>query len=188
MLSVCTAESKTRAGKYEHKTLFCTNTNKKVLLPATNGDTNVPLRATKSHWELQLQSFLKLTVDGGGWSTSGFPRQKSPPGPFDQEAFCGQACQVTNKNPLGSRSVRVLNELLRIFIVVPCCMLFHCCTVLHVVSLLYLAACCFIVVPCCVLFHCCTVMHVVSLLYRAACCFNLFFIAPTHALHYTLKY
>ena len=27
-----------------------------------------------------------------------------------------------------------------------------------------------------------------SLLYRAACCFNLFFIVPTHALHYTLKY
>ena len=25
-----------------------------------------------------------------------------------------------------------------------------------------------------------------SLLYRAACCFNLFFIVPTHALHYTL--
>jgi hypothetical protein len=26
-----------------------------------------------------------------------------------------------------------------------------------------------------------------SLLYRAACCFNLFFIVPTHALHYTFK-
>jgi len=47
----------------------------------------------------------------------------------------------------------------------------HCCTVLHVVSLLYRAACCFIVVPCCVLFHCCTVLRVVSLLYRDACCF-----------------
>ena len=27
-----------------------------------------------------------------------------------------------------------------------------------------------------------------SLLYRAACCFNLFFIVPTHAIYYTLKY
>jgi hypothetical protein len=50
-------------------------------------------------------------------------------------------------------------------------MLFHCCTVLHVISLLYRAACCFIVVPCCMLFHCCTVFHVVSLLYRDTCCF-----------------
>jgi len=28
--------------------------------------------------------------------------------------------------------------------------------------------------------------YVSALLYRAACCFNLFFIVPTHALHYTL--
>jgi hypothetical protein len=38
--------------------------------------TNIPMRATKSHGEDKLQSFLKSTVDGGRWSNSGSP----PPG------------------------------------------------------------------------------------------------------------